>query len=431
MLNVLEKLPEGWDTVDLGKSVPPRGARGMGIQIEADPDYHPEPIDHVDPSTMGMRELDEYIAQFEREVQEINKICETGTAKEYIKPKMERRNELENKMAEFEIEEENRLANMGGFKRSGDPEGEDPKGLPKSQGLLEPPWNWSKPKKGTYPKVGLKGPGDLNLEGDWEGPIELFEFEDIEKGWINCTTGYYWHSVLGGGICQYADKWYRNWEYDYKPPENEVVPEEPEKEVPEIPQDPPEEEEVITKPTEDTEGEESIAPGPMPTQRNKPVQPKPPSTSIQPDPQDDPGSSLLTKNPSAPLSPEELKTRDNNIAHIKHLKEAMKKGLEKWDDMIRKEKDQFAQAWMKSDRERLSDWIADIDMVLDATKISPVYIPTVKEEWIKAAKQKPTSTSENPDEPSPQPNKPKGSKPVRKPMARKSVGKGQRRMKRR
>ena len=95
---------------------------------------------------------------------------------------------------------------MGESRRSEDPEGEnDPKGPPKSQGQLEPPWDQLKPKKGTYPKVGLKGPGDLNLEGDWEGPIELFKFEDIEEGWINCTTRYYLHSVLGGGnlsVCE-------------------------------------------------------------------------------------------------------------------------------------------------------------------------------------------------------------------------------------
>ena len=33
-------LPEGWDMVNLEKSVPPRRARGMGIPIEEDPDYH-------------------------------------------------------------------------------------------------------------------------------------------------------------------------------------------------------------------------------------------------------------------------------------------------------------------------------------------------------------------------------------------------------
>ena len=77
---------------------------------------------------------------------------------------------------------------------------------------------------------------------------------------------------------------------------------------------------------------------------------------------------------------------------------------------------------MESDREKLSDWIADIEMVLEATKMSPVYVPTVKEEWIKAAKQKPTPTLENPDEPLPQPNKPKGPKPVRKHVAKKSGG---------
>ena len=230
------------DTVNLEKPVPPRGARGMVIPTEEDPDYHPEPIDHFDLSTMGMRELEKYIAQFDREVQEINKIRETGTAKDYTKAKMDRRNEIENKMAEFEIEKENRLANMGESRRSEDPEGEKyPKGSPKGQGQLKPPWDRLKPKKGTYPKVGLKGPGDLNLEGDWEGPIKLFEFEDIEKGWINCTTGYYWHSVLGEGICQYVDEWHRNWEFDYIPPENEVIPEEPgesSQEMPEIPQDP-------------------------------------------------------------------------------------------------------------------------------------------------------------------------------------------------
>ena len=126
----------------------------------------------------------------------------------------------------------------------------------------------------------------------------------------------------------------------------------------------------------------------------------------------------------APLSPEELKTRENNKAHIKHLKEAMKKGLKKWDNIIRKEKDQLAQIWMKGDREKLSEWIADIEMVLGATKMSPVYVPTVKEKWIGAAKQRPTATLENPDKPLPQPNKSKGPKPVRKPVARKSGGKG-------
>ena len=128
----------------------------------------------------------------------------------------------------------------------------------------------------------------------------------------------------------------------------------------------------------------------------------------------------------APLSLEESKTRDNNIAHIKHLKEAMKKGLKKWDEIIKKEKNPLEQSWIRSDRERLNDWIADINMVLDATQISPVYVPTVKEAWIRAAKQNPTPTLENPDEPLPQPNKPKEPKPVRKPVARKSGGKGAR-----
>ena len=171
---------------------------------------------------------------------------------------MNRRDELENKMAEFEIEKENRLANMGESRGREDPGWrKDPKGPSEVKGQLKSPWDRQKPKKGTYPTVGSKGPGDLNMEGNWEGPIKLFEFEDIEEGWINCTTGYYWHSVLGGGICQYADEWYRNWEYDYKPPENEVVPEEPGEashEVPEVPPDPPDDE-VTTEQIKDEEGE--------------------------------------------------------------------------------------------------------------------------------------------------------------------------------
>ena len=103
---------------------------------------------------------------------------------------------------------------------------------------------------------------------------------------------------------------------------------------------------------------------------------------------------------------------------MKHLREAMKKGLEKSDDEIRKEKDQFEKVCMESDRERLSVWLEDIEMVLGATKMSSVYVPSVKEEWIKAAKQKPTQTPENPEEPLPQPNKPKGPKSARKHVAK-------------
>ena len=193
-----------------------------------------------------------------------------------------------------------------------------------------------------------------------------------------------------------------------------------------ISQDPPEEEEEIVKRTKHTGGEGPITPGLTPSQQEEPVQSKTPGTPVQDEPQDDPGSSRLSKNPLAPLSPEESKTRDNNIAHIKHLKEAMKKGLKKWDEIIKKTKDPLEQVGMKVDRDRLNDWIADIDMVLDATRRSPVYIPTVKEAWIRAAKQKPTPTLENPDEPTPQPNKPKGSEPIKKPVARKSGGKGPR-----
>ena len=150
---------------------------------------------------------------------------------------MDRREELENKLAEFEIEKEDRLESRGGSKRTEDPEEEEDS---EGQGQLKSPWDRPKPKKGTYPSVAPRGPGDVNVEGDWEGPIELFEFEYEDEGWVCCTPGYYWHPVLGGGIYQHEDEWYRNWEFDYEPPEEEIVPQEPEdieKENPEIPQD--------------------------------------------------------------------------------------------------------------------------------------------------------------------------------------------------
>ena len=148
-------LPEGWDTVNFAKPVVPRGAKGMKILSEEDPDYHPEPIDHLDPSTMGLKEIEKYISQFDKEVEEINKIRETGTAKDYTKAKMNRRSELENRIVEFEIEKENRMANMGESRRGEDiEEEEDPKGPPKGQGKPKSPWDQQKHKKETYPSVG-------------------------------------------------------------------------------------------------------------------------------------------------------------------------------------------------------------------------------------------------------------------------------------
>ena len=68
--------------------------------------------------------------------------------------------------------------------------------------------DFTKSKKVDYPAVGPNGPGDLNIEGDSEGPIELFEFGESDDGWVNCTAGYYWHQALGGGIYLHEDEWY-------------------------------------------------------------------------------------------------------------------------------------------------------------------------------------------------------------------------------
>ena len=179
-----------------------------------------------------------------------------GTAKEFTIAKINRKHDLENKLVEIEVEREIRLANreraLGGSKRERAPQ---PSGSTEMEKEVEQeeqemsvapgdqPLDRPNPTKGNYSKLGYNGPGDLNVEGDWEGPIELFEFEHSDYGWVNCTTGFYHHPALGGGICLYNDEWYRNWEFDCEPPDKEVVPVEPEEveeEQPKLPlQQPP------------------------------------------------------------------------------------------------------------------------------------------------------------------------------------------------
>ena len=122
-----KELPEGWHMVNLANRVQPKGAKGVGSPEDEDPDYHPVPISHLNPKTMGFKQIEKYMSMFDKEMGELLKIREKGTAKEYTRAKMARREELENKLAEFEIEREYRLENRGGSKRTEDPgEAEDP-----------------------------------------------------------------------------------------------------------------------------------------------------------------------------------------------------------------------------------------------------------------------------------------------------------------
>ena len=78
------------------------------------------------------------------------------------------------------------------------------------------------------------------------------------------------------------------------------------------------------------------------------------------------------------------------------MREAIKKGIEKWKEDLRKETDKFQKAWMEPEKEWLESWLEDLEMTLGATKMSPVYIGTIREGWIKAVQQKPTLTPEDP-----------------------------------
>ena len=105
---------------------------------------------------------------------------------------------------------------------------------------------------------------------------------------------------------------------------------------------------------------------------------------------------------------------------MKHLREAMKDGVEKRTVEIQKEKDGLRQAWLKPQKELVEHWLEDIEMVLHATTMTPFYIPTVKEDWIKAVQLKPSTTLGDPGNLPKQPNKPTGPKPAREYVAKKS-----------
>ena len=86
-----------------------------------DPDYNPEPIDKLDPTVMGIKTLEKYIDKFDKELEELREIKQKWTVKELTMAKRDRRDELESKLLEFEVERKNWLANrekaLGGSKR--------------------------------------------------------------------------------------------------------------------------------------------------------------------------------------------------------------------------------------------------------------------------------------------------------------------------
>ena len=66
-------LPEGCDMANLAKPTSPRGAKGMQVPVEEDPNYHPVPIKHLNRKTMGLKQIEKYMIMIEKEVKEINR----------------------------------------------------------------------------------------------------------------------------------------------------------------------------------------------------------------------------------------------------------------------------------------------------------------------------------------------------------------------
>ena len=128
----------------------------------------------------------------------------------------------------------------------------------------------------------------------------------------------------------------------------------------------------------------------------------------------------IGQSPLPNLSPEELKTRNNNFAHIAHLRESMKTGVEKWDEEIKKEKEMNRKLWLEAQRERLARWLEDAETVFSFAKTTATYIPTIKEEWRKALQLKPSTTLGDPGKPPGKPSKLIDPTPVRKHTAKKS-----------
>ena len=60
---------------------------------------------------------------------------------------------------------------------------------------------------------------------------------------------------------------------------------------------------------------------------------------------DHPGTDDFTP---PPLTPEEQKLRENNLSHMTHIKEAIKAGLSKWKEELKKDNDVIRQAWLES-----------------------------------------------------------------------------------
>ena len=80
---------------------------------------------------MGLKQIEEYMDKFDRQLGELKEIQVKGTARDYTRAKMNRREELENKFSEFEIERDIRLANRGGSRRDVVPQSQEEPENPK------------------------------------------------------------------------------------------------------------------------------------------------------------------------------------------------------------------------------------------------------------------------------------------------------------
>ena len=150
--------------------------------------------------------------------------------------------------------------------------------------------------------------------------------------------------MLGGGIYIHEDETYRNWEYDYEPPENERVPNQ-------------------TENTGDSSQGQPPQPPPQPLQRKPQKQTQSESTPKNPVARRTRASKKTEESLDigdftlSPLTPKEQKLRENNLSHMTHIREAMKSGLEKWKEELKKEK-RYSKKGMAKTSERCPKQLA-------------------------------------------------------------------------
>ena len=147
---------------------------------------------------------------------------------------------------------------------------------------------------------------------------------------------------------------YRNWDFDYESTGDEIeqVGEEPENTRDTI-KDPPLQPPPQPQPQLPQQKSASQS-QPLPSSDLTPGSPVAKITRASQKTGDPPGTGDFTP-PS--FSPEQQKVRENNLSHKTHIREAMKTGLKKWKEELKKNNDTQRKAWLEHQKDVSGSWL--------------------------------------------------------------------------